>query len=173
MAYTALTGTGVQTTYVGLLKLDDNLPVSGTLKDVSTGTGGATALSLSTTAAKVTGTFQATGAATVAGLTSSGAIAYSGATNSGVSVSDGTVTGIAYASASSSMAVGTQSNHPLNFLVNNSIVGGFTSRGINTVTNTPSSASDTGATGTICWDANYIYVCTATNTWKRSAIATW
>jgi hypothetical protein len=38
---------------------------------------------------------------------------------------------------------------------------------------TPASASDTGTTGEICWDANYIYVCTATNTWKRTAIATW
>jgi len=38
---------------------------------------------------------------------------------------------------------------------------------------TPASASDTGTTGEICWDANYVYVCTATNTWKRTAIATW
>jgi hypothetical protein len=38
---------------------------------------------------------------------------------------------------------------------------------------TPASASATGATGEICWDANYIYVCTATNTWKRTAINTW
>jgi hypothetical protein len=38
---------------------------------------------------------------------------------------------------------------------------------------TPASASDTGTTGEVCWDANYIYVCTATNTWKRTAIATW
>ena len=38
---------------------------------------------------------------------------------------------------------------------------------------TPASASATGAAGTIAWDANYIYVCTATNTWKRVAIATW
>jgi hypothetical protein len=38
---------------------------------------------------------------------------------------------------------------------------------------TPASASDTGTTGEICWDANYIYVCTATNTWKRTTIATW
>ncbi len=38
---------------------------------------------------------------------------------------------------------------------------------------TPASATDTGTAGTICWDANYIYVCTATNTWKRVAIATW
>jgi hypothetical protein len=38
---------------------------------------------------------------------------------------------------------------------------------------TPASATATGATGEICWDASYIYVCTATNTWKRTAIATW
>jgi hypothetical protein len=38
---------------------------------------------------------------------------------------------------------------------------------------TPASATDTGSAGEICWDANYIYVCTATNTWKRTAIATW
>jgi hypothetical protein len=38
---------------------------------------------------------------------------------------------------------------------------------------TPASASDTGVTGQICWDADYIYICTATNTWKRAAIATW
>lgn len=38
---------------------------------------------------------------------------------------------------------------------------------------TPASASATGTKGDICWDANYLYVCTATNTWKRVAIATW
>jgi hypothetical protein len=29
----------------------------------------------------------------------------------------------------------------------------------------------TGNAGEICWDANYVYVCTATNTWKRAALA--
>jgi hypothetical protein len=38
---------------------------------------------------------------------------------------------------------------------------------------TPASAAAAGNAGDICWDANYIYVCTATNTWKRVAIATW
>lgn len=37
----------------------------------------------------------------------------------------------------------------------------------------PTSATDTGSAGSISWDANYIYVCVATNTWKRVAIATW
>lgn len=37
----------------------------------------------------------------------------------------------------------------------------------------PASAAATGTAGTITWDADYIYVCTATDTWKRVAIATW
>lgn len=37
----------------------------------------------------------------------------------------------------------------------------------------PASASASGSEGQIAWDANYVYVCTATNTWKRVAIATW
>lgn len=37
----------------------------------------------------------------------------------------------------------------------------------------PASAAATGTVGTITFDANYIYVCVATNTWKRVAIATW
>lgn len=40
-------------------------------------------------------------------------------------------------------------------------------------TGTPATSSDTGTTGTIEWDSNYIYVCIAPNTWKRVAIATW
>jgi hypothetical protein len=40
-------------------------------------------------------------------------------------------------------------------------------------TSTPASASDTGTVGTIAWDTGYIYVCTATDTWERVAIATW
>jgi len=37
----------------------------------------------------------------------------------------------------------------------------------------PASSSATGVAGTVSWDADYIYVCTATDTWKRVAIATW
>ena len=39
--------------------------------------------------------------------------------------------------------------------------------------NTPSSATDFGFPGEIRWDANYIYVCVATDTWKRVALSTW
>lgn len=38
---------------------------------------------------------------------------------------------------------------------------------------TPASATDTGNGGDICWDSDYVYVCTATNTWKRAALTTW
>lgn len=40
-------------------------------------------------------------------------------------------------------------------------------------THTPASATATGTAGEIAWDADYIYICTATNTWKRVAIGTW
>lgn len=38
---------------------------------------------------------------------------------------------------------------------------------------TPLSATDTGTKGQIAWDAEYVYVCISTNTWKRSALSTW
>jgi hypothetical protein len=38
---------------------------------------------------------------------------------------------------------------------------------------TPATAADSGTKGDICWDTSYIYVCVATNTWKRTAITTW
>lgn len=38
---------------------------------------------------------------------------------------------------------------------------------------TPSSASENCTVGRICYDLNYTYVCTATNTWKRAALSSW
>jgi hypothetical protein len=38
---------------------------------------------------------------------------------------------------------------------------------------TPSSPTDIGNQGDICWDSSYIYVCTSTNSWKRSSISSW
>ena len=37
----------------------------------------------------------------------------------------------------------------------------------------PANASARGSPGEWAWDSNYVYVCTALNTWKRVAIATW
>lgn len=38
---------------------------------------------------------------------------------------------------------------------------------------TPSSATDTGTTGDIKWDSNFIYVAVGTNSWRRAALSTW
>lgn len=37
----------------------------------------------------------------------------------------------------------------------------------------PVTSASPGIAGQIAYDANFIYVATATNTWKRVAIATW
>lgn len=42
-----------------------------------------------------------------------------------------------------------------------------------TTPKTPASAGATGTVGQIAWDADFIYVCVATDTWERAAIATW
>ena len=34
-------------------------------------------------------------------------------------------------------------------------------------------SNDAGSPGEICWDASYIYVCTAANTWKRATLNTY
>jgi hypothetical protein len=38
---------------------------------------------------------------------------------------------------------------------------------------TPSSTTDTGNQGDICWDSNYIYICTLNNNWQRASLSTW
>ena len=37
----------------------------------------------------------------------------------------------------------------------------------------PTSATSTGTAGTIAYDSNYVYICVATNTWRRVAISSW
>jgi len=44
---------------------------------------------------------------------------------------------------------------------------------ISALNSAPSSASDTGTLGEIRYTADYIYVCTATDTWKRAALSSW
>jgi hypothetical protein len=58
--------------------------------------------------------------------------------------------------------------------------GALTVEGITTFNNkivlngsAPATATSTGEVGQIAVDADYVYVCTATDTWKRVAIATW
>ena len=42
-----------------------------------------------------------------------------------------------------------------------------------TASNPPANSTSAGVAGTVTWDSTYIYVCVATNTWKRVQIATW
>lgn len=42
-----------------------------------------------------------------------------------------------------------------------------------TTAKTPASAGATGSTGDICWDATYIYICVAANTWERVEHVGW
>jgi len=52
--------------------------------------------------------------------------------------------------------------------------GGLTlSSKLNLPSQPPASATATGTTGDVAWDQNYIYICIATNTWKRSPLGTW
>ena len=42
-----------------------------------------------------------------------------------------------------------------------------------TTAKTPTSSYDTGNEGEFAWDSDYVYVCVATNTWKRSTLTLW
>jgi hypothetical protein len=68
--------------------------------------------------------------------------------------------------ASGNLLIGTSTPGASKLVVNDDSIQ------INTA-KTPASASATGTTGQIAWDASFVYVCTATDTWKRAALATW
>lgn len=38
---------------------------------------------------------------------------------------------------------------------------------------TPATATSPGTAGEIAWDSDYVYVCVATDTWKRSPLSSW
>jgi len=38
---------------------------------------------------------------------------------------------------------------------------------------TPATSGSAGNAGDICWDSSYIYICVATNSWKRALISAW
>jgi hypothetical protein len=62
---TTLTGTTPQDTYDSLIKVTDNGPLTGSLKKLTDGLGNDSSLSLSTTAASLSGTLAVTGATTL------------------------------------------------------------------------------------------------------------
>jgi hypothetical protein len=58
-------------------------------------------------------------------------------------------------------------------VTNGSTGDGTISGQLRAVGTAPAATGSTGTAGDIRYDADYIYICTATNTWKRAAIATW
>lgn len=57
---------------------------------------------------------------------------------------------------------------------NMTIYGSFAAPNVRiTAPSVPASAGASGSVGSIAWDSGFIYVCVASNTWKRVAIATW
>jgi hypothetical protein len=80
-----------------------------------------------------------------------------------------------------------RANQPLIFGTNNANVLTLTGSGAATFSSSvtatqfalsalntaPATATSTGTLGEVRIDASFIYVCTATNTWKRAAISTW
>jgi len=65
------------------------------------------------------------------------------------------------------------SNISLNAKISTNGGGNANLAGFNQPLNPRSTSSATGTEGDIVWDTNYIYVCTATNTWKRAALSSY
>lgn len=126
--------------------------------------GGNVTIGASTSAVTVGGnlTVSGTGTSSFAGVLSLTSATASTSTSTGAVVLSGASAGIGIAGAA---WIGGLAN----------IAGALTVGGtvIHTLSATPASAAAAGTVGTLSWDASFIYVCTATNTWKRSAIATW
>ena len=71
---------------------------------------------------------------------------------------------------SGNMATGTRS---LNFNASTLTLGVSGGQVILNTPAAPATSSSTGTPGQIRWDADYIYICIATNTWRRIAHSTW
>ena len=75
---------------------------------------------------------------------------------------------ILFTTANNTFATMTNSYFNINYPV--SAAGNVTIGGLLTSPQQTKASNATGTVGQICWDANYIYVCTAVNTWKRTAL---
>ena len=110
------------------------------------------------------GVVSATGNLTGANVLASGAVSATGNITGAVLVGTAvTVTG----NVTSANLLASTNLLAANITANTSMVVGGSLRGP-LLTKTGAS---TGTAGQICWDANYIYVCTATNVWKRASLS--
>lgn len=93
-------------------------------------------------------------------------------TNQPVKFQNGATEAGQFALTTGFLLLGTTSDDTVNRLQVNGSVKSTQFR-LSALNTAPASASATGTAGEIRIDASFIYVCTATNTWKRVAIATW
>ena len=70
-------------------------------------------------------------------------------------------------------ATGTDANIGVNISSKGSAPVQLNSRNAVTRVSVPASATAAGVVDTVAWDSSYFYACTATNTWVRTALATW
>lgn len=89
------------------------------------------------------------------------------------SLSIGTVTTGAAGSSAAATITGTAPNQTLNLTIPRGDAGTGGSGGGVSWSSVPSSATATGTAGSIAYDSLFLYVCTASNTWKRAALSTW
>jgi hypothetical protein len=75
---------------------------------------------------------------------------------------------ILFTTANNTFATMTSSSFDINYSV--STAGNVTVGGLLTSPLQTKASNAAGTAGQICWDSDYIYVCTATNTWKRTAL---
>jgi hypothetical protein len=76
--------------------------------------------------------------------------------------------------ANSMLSTGTLMGSPSSITVKNGVdLSGttFTGAPILAPLMTPANSTATGVTGAIKWDASFVYICTTTNNWKRSALS--
>lgn len=70
-------------------------------------------------------------------------------------------------------ATGIDANIGVNISSKGSAPVQLNSRNAVTRVSVPASATAAGVVDTVAWDSSYFYACTATNTWVRTALATW
>jgi hypothetical protein len=73
----------------------------------------------------------------------------------------------------------TSNSQALNNRFDNCDTPHITNNGSNIITtptasgSAPASATSSGSAGTIAYDSSYVYICVATNTWRRASISSW
>jgi hypothetical protein len=135
-------------------------------------------------AGNTTGSLATFSNAGAAAISLHGAAANSATVYFGTTGADGNTIGrLVYDFSANAMAFFTGNNERARFVGTDFLIGTTTAGAsklvvaddsiqINTA-KTPASAAATGTTGEFAWDASYFYICTATNTWRRVAHATW